>query len=42
MSLVDVDGSHWSGHKRLGKPDRSGKGGHVGFQPLQAISPLPY
>ena len=25
-----VDGSHWSGHKRLRKPDRSGKGGHVG------------
>jgi hypothetical protein len=25
-----VDGSHWSGHKRLRKPDISGKGGHLG------------
>ena len=25
-----VDGSHWSGQKRLRKPDRSGKGGHLG------------
>jgi hypothetical protein len=25
-----VDGSHWSSQKRLRKPDRSGKGGHLG------------
>ena len=25
-----VDGSHWQGQKRLRKPDRSGKGGHLG------------
>ena len=26
-----VDGSHWQGQKRLRKPDRQGKGGHLGY-----------
>ena len=25
-----VDGSHWNGQKKMRKPDRSGKGGHLG------------
>ena len=25
-----VDGSHWNGQKKLKKPDKSGKGGHLG------------
>ena len=25
-----VDGAHWQGQKRLKKPDRSGRGGHLG------------
>ena len=25
-----VDGSHWQGHKKMKKPDRSGAGGHSG------------
>ena len=25
-----VDGAHWQGQKRLKKPDRAGKGGHLG------------
>ena len=25
-----VDGSHWQGHKKLKKPDKSGNGGHIG------------
>ena len=25
-----VDGAHWAGQKKLKKPDKSGKGGHLG------------
>ena len=25
-----VDGSHWQGQKKMRKPDRSGRGGHLG------------
>ena len=25
-----VDGAHWQGQKRLRKPDRTGRGGHIG------------
>ena len=25
-----VDGAHWNGQKRLRRPDRSGRGGHLG------------
>ena len=25
-----VDGAHWQGQKRLKRPDRSGRGGHLG------------
>jgi hypothetical protein len=25
-----VDGAHWQGQKRLRRPDRTGKGGHLG------------
>ena len=25
-----VDGAHWAGQKRLRRPDRSGRGGHIG------------
>ena len=28
--LLLVDGSHWNGMKKLRKPDRSGKNGHIG------------
>ena len=28
--LVLVDGSHWAGQKKLKKPDKGGKGGHLG------------
>ena len=29
--LLLVDGAHWNGMKKLRKPDRSGKNGHLGF-----------
>ena len=29
--LVLVDGSHWSGQKKLKKPDTRGRGGHLGY-----------
>jgi hypothetical protein len=28
--LLLVDGAHWNGMKKLKKPDRSGKNGHIG------------
>ena len=28
--MVLVDGSHWVGQKKLKKPDKQGKGGHLG------------
>ena len=28
--LLLVDGAHWNGMKKLRKPDRSGKNGHIG------------
>ena len=29
--LLLVDGAHWNGMKKLKKPDRSGKNGHIGW-----------
>ena len=30
-TLVMVDGAHWSGHQKLKKFDKNGKGGHSGL-----------
>ena len=29
--LLLVDGAHWNGMKKLKRPDRSGKNGHIGY-----------